>query len=164
VNISQTLQSVLESWALPENRLTCITTGNGSNMIVEVGILKWNCLACFGHNLQLAITIPWKMIRLPMQIGVAHKIINSFAHSWKKRANESANWNGSFSSLMIQKATVARHRSNGVNCFCPKACFWFYWYSVSRRTCNCILSEATVIPSWIIIWQVLFASSSSKYL
>jgi len=57
VNISQALQSILlESWTLPENRLTCITTDDGSNMIAAVEILKWNCLACFGHNLHLEIT------------------------------------------------------------------------------------------------------------
>jgi len=69
VNISQVLQSILESWALPENRLACITTDNGSNMIATAEILKWNSLACFGHNLHLAITNSMKDDdRLPMQL------------------------------------------------------------------------------------------------
>jgi len=71
---------------LPENRLVCITTDNGSNMIAAVEILKYNCLACFvGHNLHLAITNFMKDDdRVACAIGVAHKIINTFAHSWKK--------------------------------------------------------------------------------
>ena len=40
VNISQALQSILESWALPENKLTCTITDNGSNVITAVEILK----------------------------------------------------------------------------------------------------------------------------
>ena len=86
VNISQALQSILESWALPENKLACITTDNGSNVIAAVEILKWNNLTCFGHNLHLGITNSMKDDdRITRAVGVAHKIINTFAHSWKKK-------------------------------------------------------------------------------
>ena len=40
VNISQALQSILESWALPENKLACITTDNGNNVIGAFGIFS----------------------------------------------------------------------------------------------------------------------------
>jgi len=74
VNISKALQSILESWALPENKLACITTDNGSNMIAAVESLKWNSLVCFGHNLHLAITNSMKDDdRVAHAIGVAHK-------------------------------------------------------------------------------------------
>ena len=56
VNISEALQSILEPWNLSENKLTCITTDNGSNVTAAVEILGWNGLSCFGHNLHLAIT------------------------------------------------------------------------------------------------------------
>ena len=39
VNISQVLQRILESWALPENKFVCITTDNDSNVIAVVKIL-----------------------------------------------------------------------------------------------------------------------------
>jgi len=65
--------------------LACITTDNGTNTIAAVEILKWNSLACFGHNLHLAITNFMKDDWVACAIGVAHKIINTFAHSWKKR-------------------------------------------------------------------------------
>jgi len=66
---------------LPEKRLACITIDNGSNMIAVVEILKWNCLACSGHNLHLAITNFMKDDQVAHAIGVAHKIINTFVHT-----------------------------------------------------------------------------------
>ena len=61
VNISQAIQSILESWALPENKLAYITTDNGSNVIAAVEILKLLVLAIiYIWELQ----IPQKMIGL----------------------------------------------------------------------------------------------------
>ena len=55
-NLALVLQGVLESWGLPENRLTCATTNNGSNIVAALRELIWSRLTCFGHNLHLAIT------------------------------------------------------------------------------------------------------------
>ena len=85
MNISQALQRILESWALPENKLICITTDNGSNVIAAVKILKCNSFTCFGHNLHLGITNSMKDDQITCAIGIAHKIINTFAHSCKKK-------------------------------------------------------------------------------
>ena len=86
VNISEALQSILESRSLPENKLACITTDNGSNVTAAVEILGWNGLSCFGHNLHLAITNSMKDDdRISRAIGIAHKIVGAFAHSWKKK-------------------------------------------------------------------------------
>ena len=49
-NLAAALQEVLESWALPENRLACVITDNGSNIVAAIRSLKWNRLSCFGHN------------------------------------------------------------------------------------------------------------------
>ena len=86
VNISEALQSILESWSLPENKLACITKDNGSNVTAAVEILGWNGLSCFGHNLHLAITNSMKEDdHISRAIGIAHKIVGAFAHSWKKK-------------------------------------------------------------------------------
>ena len=78
VNISEALQSILESWSLPENKLACITT----DVTAAVEILGWNGLSCFGHNLHLAITNSMKDDdRISCAIGIAHKIVGAFAHS-----------------------------------------------------------------------------------
>ena len=37
------------------NKLACITT-DGSNVIAALGIVKWNGLTYFGHNLHLGMT------------------------------------------------------------------------------------------------------------
>ena len=82
VNISETLQSILESWSLytvPENKLACITTDNGSNMTAIVEILGWNGLSCFSHNLHSAITNSMKDDdRISHAIRIAHKIVGAF--------------------------------------------------------------------------------------
>ena len=85
-NLVLVLQGVLESWDLPENRLACATTDNGSNIVAALRELNWSRLSCFGHNLHLAITNSMKNdSRITRAIDIAHKIINSFSHSWKKK-------------------------------------------------------------------------------
>ena len=85
-NLVMVLQSVLESWGLPENRLACATTDNGSNIVAAMRKLKWNWLSWFGHNLHLAITNSMKdNSRITGTIDISHKIVNTFAHSWKKK-------------------------------------------------------------------------------
>ncbi len=53
--ISQGLKEALASWSLQEERLVCITTDNGSNVVKAVALNKWTRLQCFGHRLHLAI-------------------------------------------------------------------------------------------------------------
>ena len=85
-NLMPVLQGVLESWGLPENRLACATTDNGTNIVAAMKDLQWNRLSCFGINLHLAITNSTKNdSRVTRAIDIAHKIINAFAHSWKKK-------------------------------------------------------------------------------
>ena len=85
-NLVVVLQGVLESWGLPENRLACATTDNGSNIVAAMRKLEWSWLPCFGHNLHLAITNSMKCdSRITRAIDISHKIINTFAHSWKKK-------------------------------------------------------------------------------
>ena len=82
VNISEALQSILESWSLPENKLAYITTDNGSNVTAAMEILGWNGLSCFGHNLHLTITNVIKDDdRISHVIGIAHKVVGASAHT-----------------------------------------------------------------------------------
>ena len=81
VNISEALQSILESWSLPENKFACITTSNGSSVAAAVEILGWNGLSCFGHNLHSTITNSMKDHDcISHAIRIAHKIVGVFAH------------------------------------------------------------------------------------
>ena len=84
VNILQALQSILESWVLPKNKLVYIATHKSSTAIE---ILKWNSFICFSHNLHLGITNFMKDIDdvwITRAFSVVHKIINTFVQSWKK--------------------------------------------------------------------------------
>jgi len=54
-SIAQGLREAMASWSLQEERLVCITTDNGSNVVKAASLNKWTRLHCFGHRLHLAI-------------------------------------------------------------------------------------------------------------
>lgn len=45
----------MASWSLQEERLVCITTDNGSNVVKAASLNNWTRVQCFGHRLHLAI-------------------------------------------------------------------------------------------------------------
>lgn len=49
------LMESLNSWNLDQERMVCITTDSGSNIIKACSINNWTRLQCFGHRLHLAI-------------------------------------------------------------------------------------------------------------
>lgn len=53
--IAQGLRDALESWHLSEDRLVCMTTDSGTNMIKALRLNVWPNLQCFGHKLHNAI-------------------------------------------------------------------------------------------------------------
>ncbi|KAJ4944601.1 hypothetical protein JOQ06_013144 [Pogonophryne albipinna] len=53
--IAQGLKDALNSWNLAEDRLICMTTDSGSNMIKALKDNAWPNLQCFGHRLHNAI-------------------------------------------------------------------------------------------------------------
>ena len=85
-NIADALESTLESWNLAQNKQVCLTTDSGSNIINATRQLKWTRLACFGHNLHLAITKSIKDDRRCSRVsGVCHKLVSAFSQSWKRK-------------------------------------------------------------------------------
>lgn len=46
---------LLGSWSLEEEKMACITTDNGSNIVKAISINNWTRLQCFGHRLHLVI-------------------------------------------------------------------------------------------------------------
>ena len=65
----------------------CLTTDNGSNIVCATSNrLGWNHLSCFGHNLHLAVTNSMKdEVHVARAFGVCRKLVELFAHSWKKK-------------------------------------------------------------------------------
>ncbi|KAL7844729.1 hypothetical protein SRHO_G00232680 [Serrasalmus rhombeus] len=55
--IAQGLQDALASWSLREDRMVCMTTDSGANVVSALRINKWKRLPCFGHRLHVAIEI-----------------------------------------------------------------------------------------------------------
>ncbi|XP_041821745.1 E3 SUMO-protein ligase ZBED1-like [Chelmon rostratus] len=53
--IAQGLVEALASWDLQQERLVCITTDNGTNVVKAAALNQWTRLQCFGHRLHLAI-------------------------------------------------------------------------------------------------------------
>ena len=53
--IAQGLRDALTSWNLAKDRLICMTTDSGSNMIKALKDNAWPNLQCFGHRLHNAI-------------------------------------------------------------------------------------------------------------
>ena len=55
-------------------------------MVAAITKLGWSHLSCFGHNLNLGVTNAMKEEdRITRAVGVCKKVVQHFAHSWKRR-------------------------------------------------------------------------------
>ena len=86
-NLAEALKETLTEWQLDENKLICITTDSGSNMVCAASSqLMWTRLSCFGDNLHLAVVNSTKDdTRVHRALGLCRKIVTSFSHIWKKK-------------------------------------------------------------------------------
>ncbi|XP_060793315.1 zinc finger BED domain-containing protein 4-like isoform X2 [Neoarius graeffei] len=84
-SIALELKDALSSWSLPEERLTCITTDSGSNVIKAMKDNNWPNLKCFGHRLHNAIVNGVKDDKTDRALGLCRKAVSAFSYSWKKR-------------------------------------------------------------------------------
>ncbi|XP_056111044.1 E3 SUMO-protein ligase ZBED1-like [Rhinichthys klamathensis goyatoka] len=83
--IAQGLKDALTSWNLDEERLICMTTDSGTNIIKALRDNEWPNLQCFGHKLYNAIENGVKDPRINRAIGVCKKAVAAFSYSWMKR-------------------------------------------------------------------------------
>lgn len=83
--VAKGLRDALDCWNLSENRLCCMTTDSGTNMIKALRVNGWPNLQCFGHKLHDAIENGVKDPCIDCAIGVCKKIVAAFSYSWKKR-------------------------------------------------------------------------------
>ena len=86
-NLADVMTETLANWSLNPVDQVCLTTDNGSNIVCATSSrLGWNHLSCFGHNLHLAVTNSMKdEVRVARAFGVCRKLVELFAHSWKKK-------------------------------------------------------------------------------
>lgn len=57
--IAHGLKDALSSWGLSEERLICMTTDSGTNIVKALRDNNWPSLQCFGHKLHNAIGKSW---------------------------------------------------------------------------------------------------------
>ncbi|XP_076879714.1 cytochrome b5 type B isoform X1 [Brachyhypopomus gauderio] len=86
-NISEALRHAFHEWSLDEEKLACMTTDNGANIVAAINKLKWPWLNCFGHNLHLAVTnaLASAKDRTARAMGLCHTLVSTFSQSWLKR-------------------------------------------------------------------------------
>ncbi|KAM9364836.1 E3 SUMO-protein ligase ZBED1-like [Pholidichthys leucotaenia] len=83
--IAQGLKDSLALWKLDEEKMVCMTTDSGTNMMKALKLNQWTHLSCFGHRLHNAIENACKDARIERAVGVCKKVISAFSFSWKKR-------------------------------------------------------------------------------
>ncbi|XP_060764691.1 E3 SUMO-protein ligase ZBED1-like [Neoarius graeffei] len=83
--IAQGLEEALASWSLQEERLVCITTDSGANIVKAASLNQWTRLQCFGHRLHLAIENAMRDPRIDHAVGICKKLVSSFSYSWRRK-------------------------------------------------------------------------------
>ena len=48
--LAEELQDALQAWGVGVEKVVCITTDNGANIVAAVRVLKWPWISCFRHN------------------------------------------------------------------------------------------------------------------
>ncbi|XP_047201797.1 E3 SUMO-protein ligase ZBED1-like [Girardinichthys multiradiatus] len=85
--LAEALQDGLQAWGIGEEKVVCITSDNGTNIVAAVRDLKWPWISCFGHNLNLAVknALNKEKNKTDRAFGVCHQINGAFSHSWQRR-------------------------------------------------------------------------------
>ncbi len=73
--LAANLQESTDSWAwrVPKEKLSCVTTDNGANIINSFRDLEWPWLNCFGHNLTVAVNSAGKKEEKTMPLVYVEK-------------------------------------------------------------------------------------------
>ena len=80
-NIAEELQSVVEEWRI-QDKVVCITTDNGRNIVLVVEELGWKWLPRFGHTLQIAVRAGLSLPAVCHLSGRCRKLVGHFRHSY----------------------------------------------------------------------------------
>lgn len=85
-NMGENLKSALVDWGLEGDKLVCITTDNGPNIVAAIRNLGWTWLD-IGHNLHLAVSpgLDGNKDRTARAITLCRSLVNSFNLSWIKK-------------------------------------------------------------------------------
>ncbi len=82
-NIAEELEGILQEWNLPLDRLSAVTTDNGSNIVRAADILGWQRMPCFSHTLQLAVEKAMSLPEVSRALARCRRLVSHFNHSSK---------------------------------------------------------------------------------
>ncbi len=84
---AEALQDGLQAWGVGEEKVVCITSDNGANIVAAVRDLKWPWISCFRHNLNLAVNnaLNKEKDKMDRAFAVCRQINGAFSHSWQRR-------------------------------------------------------------------------------
>lgn len=82
-NISDVLQMFILDYEIPDWKICSITTDHGSNMLKAVNNLNIPHVDCFGHALNIGVSVILNLDSVKDVVNKVKLIHNIFAHSWK---------------------------------------------------------------------------------
>ena len=82
-NIADELEAILHEWNLPLEKLSAVTTDNGTNIVQAAEILEWQRMPCFSHTLQLAVEKAMSLPDVSKAIAWCKRLVTHFNHSSK---------------------------------------------------------------------------------
>ena len=82
-NIAKELQEILENWRLPEDKISAITTDNGTNIVAALEIKQWKRMPCFSHTSQLAVEVVLKLPEVSRALARCRHLVAHFNRSAK---------------------------------------------------------------------------------
>jgi len=71
--LAQGLKESLAAWSLEEDKMVCITTDSGANIVKAAALNHWTRLQCFGHRLHLAIG----------ELSITINYVYAFSFNWR---------------------------------------------------------------------------------
>ena len=82
-NIAEELQEILRNWSLPQDKISAITTDNGTNIVAALEIAQWKRMPCFSHTLQLAVEVVLKLPEVSRALARCRHLVAHFNRSAK---------------------------------------------------------------------------------
>lgn len=82
-NIADVLQMFILDYEIPDWKICSITTDHGSNMLKAVNNLSIPHVDCFGHALNIGVSVILNLDSVKDVVNKVKSIHNIFAHSWK---------------------------------------------------------------------------------
>lgn len=85
--LGENLKSALVDWEPEEDKLGCIATDNGPNIVAAIRNLGWRWLNCFGQNLHLAVShgLDSNKDQTARAVDLCRSLVNTFNLSWIKK-------------------------------------------------------------------------------